>query len=291
MFEPAEERPRDLLVSGHVNVDRFLRVADFPGTDRTVPVVAQSVVLGGTATNLARVATRLGVATGVVARVGSDFPESFRRTLVREKIDLRGLETVAGQLTPTCYIVEDARSHQRTLIDQGPMGNARGAKLPGPWIREYPWLHIATGDPEFALALSARSAANGLRIAVDPAQEIFYRWDPARFRRLLKSAEVLFGNRAEIVRAVRLVGGGGIPRLLERVPMIVRTEGTGGATAFTRAGTVHVPAHRARTVRSLVGGGDAFRGGFYCGWFHGTPLRGCLEAGTRAAARRIERGP
>ncbi len=291
MIERAEERPRDLLVSGHVNVDRFLRVADFPGPDRTVPVIGQSAVLGGTATNLARVATRLGVSTGLVARVGSDFPESFRRTLARERIDVRGLETVTGQLTPTCYIVEDARSHQRTLIDQGPMGDARRGKLPGAWIREYPWLHIATGDPEFALALSARSAANGLRIAVDPAQEIFYRWDAPRFRQVLSFAEILFGNRAEIARAIRLAGGGGLPGLLERVPMIVRTEGVRGATAFTRAGTVHVPARRARTVRTLVGGGDAFRGGFYCAWFHGTPLRGCLEAGTRAAARWIERGP
>jgi len=290
MTEAAPERPRELLVSGHVNVDRFLRVATFPAADRTVPVVSQSVALGGTASNLARMATRLGVATGLVARIGTEFPRAFREQLRRERIDLRGIESVAGGSTPTCFIVEDGRGRQRTFIDQGPMDNARGARYPGPWIKEYAWLHAATGPPTYTLALIGRAVASGLRVAVDPAQEIFYRWDSRTFQRLLASAEVLFGNRAEIDRAFRLVGGGGVRRLLEHVPLVVRTEGSEGATAFSRTGVSHVESRRVHRVRTFVGGGDAFRAGFYGAWFHGTPLRGCLEAGTRAAARWIERG-
>ncbi len=288
--EGAPERPRDLLVAGHVNVDRFLKVAAFPAPDRTVPVVDQSVALGGTAANLARVATSLGVATGLVARVGAEFPAAFRRQLVREGVDVRGLEAVSGCSSPTCYIVVDGRGRQRTLIDQGPMRDARGARTPGPWLREYAWLHVTTGDPRFALALSSRAIALGMKVAADPAQEIFYRWDAAKLKRLLRNAEILFGNRAEIEHAAGLVGGGGPHGLLERVPIVIRTEGPDGATAFRRGGAVHVAARRPRNVRSYVGGGDAFRGGFYCAWFHGVPLRGCLEAGTRAAARWIERG-
>ncbi len=290
MTEVASDRPRDLLVSGHVNVDRFLRVSSFPLADRTVPVHAQSVALGGPATTLARVATSLGVATGLVSRIGSDFPAEFLRRLASGKIDLRGVEKVADQGTPTCYIVEDHDGRQRTLIDQGPMGNVRGARYPGPWLKEYSWLHVATGDPFYSLGLIARAVKGGLKVAVDPAQEIFYRWDAPRFRRLLSNAEILFGNRAEIAHAIRLSGGGGVPRLLERVPLVVRTEGSDGATAFSRAATYHVSSRRARKVRTFVGAGDAFRGGFYSAWFHGSPLRDCLEAGTRSSTRWIERG-
>ena len=235
-------------------------------------------------------ATSLGVATGLVSRIGSDFPAEFLPSPGVREDRPTGRREVADQGTPTCYIVEDHDGRQRTLIDQGPMGNVRGARYPGPWLKEYPWLHVTTGDPFYSLGLIARAVKGGLKVAVDPAQEIFYRWDAPRFRRLLSDAEILFGNRAEIAHAIRLSGGGGVPRLLERVPLVVRTEGSDGATAFSRAATYHVSSRRARKVRTFVGAGDAFRGGFYSAWFHGSPLRDCLEAGTRSATRWIERG-
>jgi len=282
------ERPRDLVIAAHVNVDRFLRVVEFPGPDRTVPVLSDRVALGGTAALIALSAARRDVRVGLVARVGADFPSEFRRELRAAGIDLRGLEEVEGRGSPTCYIVEDAKRRQRTLIDQGAMGDPGGETRPGRWLREYSWIHLGTGDPRFQLRLAAAARAMGLRIAIDPAQEIFYRWNSPSFRRPLAPAELLFGNEAEIDRAAELAGVEGPSGLLERVPLVIRTEGRRGASAFTRAGTVHVPSARPRVVRTEVGAGDAFRGGFYAGWFAGEPLRRCLTLGARAAVRRIE---
>jgi sugar/nucleoside kinase (ribokinase family) len=284
---PSTDRPRDLLVAGHLNVDRFLRVARFPAADRTVPVIASRSELGGTAALIALSAARRGVAVGMVSRIGPDFPPAFTERLRNARIDLRGVERVPGGSTPTCYIVEDRRGGQRTLIDQGPMGDARDAARPGAWLREYAWIHLGTGDPTYQLALARAARRAGLRVAVDPAQEIFYRWAPRPFARLLGAAELLFGNAAEIDRAADLARVRGVTGLLERVPMIVRTEGRKGATAFSRAGPVHVPAARVGSVRTVVGAGDAFRGGFYAAWFEGVALVGCLRAGVRAAASRI----
>jgi nucleoside kinase len=282
------DRPRDIVVAGHVNVDRFLRVEAFPAPDRTVPVAANRVALGGTASLIALSAARLGVRVGLIARIGADFPPRFREELREAGVDVRGLERVAGAGSPTCYIVEDRRGEQRTLIDQGAMASPRRARPPGRWLREYSWIHLGTGDPASQLRLSAAARAMRLKVAVDPAQEIFYRWGAPAFRRLLGPAEILFGNESEIQRAGELVGARTTAGLLERVPLIVRTEGRRGATAFSRAGTVHVPARRPRVVRTVVGAGDAFRGGFYAAWFGGEPLRTCLESGARAAAQRIE---
>lgn len=279
---------RDLLVAGHVNVDHFLEVVAFPAADRTVPVVAERVELGGTATNLARVAVRCRVKVGILARVGDGFPAAFRSALARERIDLRGLLTVRGLPTPTCTILEDRRGTTRTLIQQGPMASAPDAVAPGAWWRAYRWLHLATGDPDYHLRLARAAREAGLHVALDPAQEILYRWDRDRFRRIVPLAEVLFGNRAEIARASAWVGGRGVERLIEQVPLVVRTEGAEGATAFYRGGSVHVAASRPARRRTLVGAGDAFRGGFYGGWFAGQPLAECLAAGHREAAARIE---
>lgn len=289
MASKPPERPRDLLISGHVNVDRFLTIDAFPGADRTVPVRADRVELGGTAANLALVASGYGVATGLVSYVGEGFPETFREKLRGSGIDLRGLRTIPQATTPTCFILEDRRGHQRTLIDQGPMDDLARAPLPSKWMTEYSWLHLTTGDPGFQLRLAARARTQGLKVAADPAQEIHYRWDRPRFRSLLGTSELLFGNRSEIERAARFLGVRGAEALVAHVPLVVRTEGRQGATAFSRAGVVHVAAVAPRGGRSAVGAGDAFRGGFYSAWFGGEPLEGCLRAGVRASSRWIER--
>ncbi len=284
---PSERRRRELLVAGHVNVDRFLQVPRFPGRDRTEPVLAERTELGGTATNLAIVAAGLGVTTGILARIGTEFPADFRRKLAAHGIDLRGLTVVRGRPTPACTILEDGSGAVRVLIQQGPMGDGPLPPLPGAWAAGYSWLHLSTGDPEFYLALARWARRAGVKVAVDPAQEIFYRWDRRRFLELLGSAELLFGNRREIALAGRFAGGG-LRALLSRVPLVIRTDGPQGASAFSRAGTVHRPGRAPRRIRTLVGAGDSFRGGFYAGWLGGRPLAACLDSGVAAATRWIE---
>jgi len=203
-------------------------------------------------------------------------------------VDVRGLERIDGRPTPTCYIIEDSTGAQRTLIDQGVMGASKRARGAPRWLGEYSWLHLTTADPEFQLRLQKAAHARGLKVAADPAQEIHYRWDRRSFRQLLHGSEMLFGNRSEIACALQFVGARRVEGLLEHVPLVVRTEGKDGATAFSRAGTVHVRAAPHARVRTLVGAGDAFRGGFYAAWFAGQPLASCLTAGVRASARWIE---
>ena len=284
------EGRRDLLVSGHINVDRFLRVRRFPAPDRTVPLLDEQVRLGGTAATIARVAASFGVATGLASRIGDGFPSAFWAALRAAHLDLRAVTRVAREPTPTCYIFEDDRHAQRTFIQQGPMGSAKGSRVPTRQLAAYSWLHLTTGNPPWHLALAEAAKRLGTRVAVDPAQEIHYMWDRGTFRKLLDGAEILFGNRAEIQRAVELAGARRPSDLLDRVPLVVRTEGCQGATGFSRVGTVGVEAARPRRVTTLVGSGDAFRGGFYAGWFAGEELSHCLTAGTRAAARWIEQG-
>lgn len=284
----ARAGPRDLLVAGHVNVDHFLAVDRFPGVDRTAPIVAERTELGGTAANLALAAAARGVRVGLLARVGDGFPLRFRSVLASAGIDLRGLVLEAGTPTPTCTIVEDCRGRSRTLIQQGPMGAAPRSAEPGAWWRSYRWLHLSTGAPAYHLRLAQLARRRGAHVALDPAQEILYRWDRATFRRIAPSAELLFGNRAEVAQAVEWLGAGGAARLVDHVPLVVRTEGADGASAFFRGGRVHVSAPRPRRLTTLVGAGDAFRGGFYGAWFAGASLRDCLVAGTRGATARIE---
>lgn len=279
---------RDLAVAGHINVDRMLRVPRFPGPDRTVALTGSTVELGGTAANLARVAARGGVSVGLLSRLGDGFPPEFRARLEQEGIDLGGVRTVRGRPTPTCFVIEDPRGAQRTLIDQGPMEGGGNAPVPRAWLRRYSWLHVSTGPPAFQLRAAETARADGLRISADPAQEIFYRWSPTQLCRLLGLSEILFGNREEIERARKMTGQPSVRALTKIVPCVLRTEGARGATVFSRTGEHHLPATRPAAFRSLVGAGDAFRGGFYVAYLAGQPLEQSVAAGLRAARRWIE---
>ena len=286
-----DAHPLDLLVSGHINVDRFLRLDRFPAADRTVPIRNERVALGGTAATIARVASSYGVSTGLLARIGDGFPPEFLDLLRSARIDLSGVSSVRGEPTPTCYTLEDSRHEQRTLIQQGPMGHPAASLPPSSLLGRYRWLHLTTGNPIYHLALKDAARRRGVRIAVDPAQEIHYLWERGTLRSLLAGAEVLFGNRHEISRAAALVGVRRAEQLVDTVPLVIRTEGKEGAVAFSRGGRSEASAVPPRRVVSLVGSGDAFRGGFYAAWFAGEDLEHCLRAGARAAARWIELGP
>ncbi len=276
----------DLAVVGHVNLDRFLLARHLPRPDRTEPLTRQSLRLGGTATNIARAAARAGVRTALISAVGEDFPSEFREILERERVDLKGLRRLDGH-SSTCFIVENGRGGQMTLIDQGPFADERKYRFPRGTLRRARFAHLTTGPPAAILELAGTSDGT-TRLGVDPAQEIHYRWEPRSFRKLLEPAEILFGNRAELHAACRLAGCGSPRGLLERVPLVVGTLGRAGAVAYSRAGVVRVPGRRARRIRQVTGAGDAFRGGFYAGWVRGRPLARCLASGVASATRWIE---
>ncbi|MCI4352526.1 MAG: PfkB family carbohydrate kinase [Thermoplasmata archaeon] len=287
-------RPRrpglDLAVVGHTNIDHIFRVARLPATDRTVPVRNRETRLGGTAGNIARVAARLGVRTALASHIGTDFPIQFRKTLLREGVDLTAFATVRGARSPACFIVESTPGEQVTLIDQGPMEKDPGSPVPTRLLARVGWVHLATGDPHYQLRVLAEARRLGVPVTADPAQEIHYRWEPAALRRLLSGSEMFFANQDELARALQMLRIKGVRGLLEVVPLVIETQGAAGAVAWTRAGSVRVLAVRPRKVRQVTGAGDGFRGGFYAGWFRGQPLRDCLAYGSWAAARWLETG-
>ncbi len=50
-------------VYGHVTIDQIVSIARFPNENETVDVQSKNTTLGGTGTNIAVIASRLGVPT------------------------------------------------------------------------------------------------------------------------------------------------------------------------------------------------------------------------------------
>ena len=280
-------RPLDLLCVGHLNLDHEVSVRELPAADRTVPIEHHAVYLGGTAGNVARWSAHLGVRTGISAFIGSDFPSEFRTLLEQEGVDLTRVAVRPGMLTPTCWIARDASNRQFTFIDQAAMADTGAEPLPS--LKGVGWVHLNTGDPVYQLRVARLAQKHGIHVSADPAQEIHYRWSPRQLEELLRLSEILFGNHHELRRAAQALGVARTEGLIEKVPLVVETRGERGALAHFKGGSAECPAFPVRTVRSVTGAGDAFRGGFYAGWFAGLPLEQCLRSGCRAGAEVVRR--
>lgn len=281
----------DLLVAGHLNIDMVSHVPHLPGGDRTVPVLRRSETLGGTAANVARWSAHLGVRTGLASFVGSDVPPPFLATLRREGVETRDVVVRPGEFTPVCWIFEDGRGGQTTVIDQGAMRSTASEPLPERDLARTRLVHVTTGDPTYQLRLARAAKSAGRIVVCDPAQEIHYRWSRRDLEELLGLSEIFFGNEREFARARSLLRTPSEKEFLSKVPVAIVTHGSRGVRALTRAGAIDVPAAKVRKFHRVTGAGDAFRGGFYRGWFQGEPLSSCLAWGAAAAAALVEHPP
>ena len=288
---PLRRGTLDLLVVGHTNRDVIVWLDRLPGRDRTVPALEREERLGGTAANIARWAVHLGVRGALASFVGPDFPRSFREILAREGVGTRELQVREREFTPTCWIFEEKGGGQCTVIDQGAMEGTRSLPLPEHSLRRCALVHLATGEPDYQLRVAERARELGCPVTFDPAQEIRYRWRAQGLRRMLRRTEILFANEKELGLLMSRAGFGSPQELVGEVPLLLVTRGARGARAYTREGRLDLPAHRVRTLYRVTGAGDAFRGGFYAGWFRGESLRESLDTGLRAAARAIQHRP
>lgn len=265
--------PLDLLTVGRVSVDLY---GDEPGAGfGTVAHFVKSV--GGTATNVAVAAARLGRRSAVFTKVGTDPFGDY----VRAKLDGFGVDTAfVGRhptlRTPLAFAVLDPPEDPPLLfyreptapdltIEVGEIDMGVVADVAILWV-------TGTGfsaEPGAATTLALLQARSRQRHTV---LDLDYRpmfWpSPADARRGIGAAlahvTVAVGNRAECEIAV----GSADPetaaaRLLDAgVEVAIVKQGAGGTLVATAAGTATVPSPAVDVLCGL-GAGDAF-GGALC---------------------------
>jgi len=94
-----------LTVYGHVTVDQIVTIGKFPAINETVDIIDKRTALGGTGSNIALTAARLGVPTALAAFVGSDFPLGFMDDLKRSGLIMDEFEAVDGYDTSQAIMV------------------------------------------------------------------------------------------------------------------------------------------------------------------------------------------
>jgi 5-dehydro-2-deoxygluconokinase len=288
----------EVITMGRVSVDLYPQQIGVPLAE--VKTFAKS--LGGSATNVAVAAARLGHRSAVVTKVGNDgFGPYVRTALEGFGVDARYVGTDPDLRTPLAFCAIHPPDDFPLLFyrePKAPDSNIEAEDLDLGEISSTPLFWITgTGlseEPSRSTTLEALEARSEGITVIDldyrpmlwNSREETERW----YREALKHATVAVGNQEEVEVAV----GTGDPHeasaaLLDLgLKLAIVKRGPDGVLARTAEGVAEAPPIEVDVVNGL-GAGDAFGGalchGLLCGWDPERTIRFANAAGAIVASR------
>jgi 5-dehydro-2-deoxygluconokinase len=291
--------PFDVLTMGRVGVDVY-PLQTGVGLEE---VETFGKYLGGSATNVAVAAARLGRRSAVITRTGEDpFGRFVHRALREYGVDDRFVTAVPGLPTPVTFCEIFPPSHFPIYFYRYPKApdlEIRADDLDYQAIRAARvfWVTVTglSAEPSRTAtlaALRARARAGVTVLDLDyrptfwPSPEEARRWAG----QALPLVTVAVGNLDEVETAVgeREPERAGKALLSVGVDLAVVKQGPDGVLAVDREGSVEVPPAPV-TVLNGIGAGDAFGGalchGLLAGWDTARVMRYANAAGAIVASR------
>jgi len=277
-----------LSVYGHVTIDQIVSIKRFPEINESVDVISKSTTLGGTGTNIAMTAARLGVPTAICAFVGEDFPTRYEKDMKDAGLIMNELIRVGEYETSQAMVINDAEMVQKVIFYQGPQGSASKLnRLLRDNASRSSYVHFCTGEPGYYLKVMESIAGAGPTMALDPAQETYKMWDKNKITKALGFSGFLFCNEYEAKVIERFLGIKDVMEIDKE--LVVRTEGGKGSTAKIDGKVIHIPAMEGIKCIDATGAGDAYRAGFYCGLYNGFDVRESLILASSTASFAVEK--
>jgi 5-dehydro-2-deoxygluconokinase len=307
----------DLIAIGRAIVDLYGEQVG----GRLEDMGAFAKYVGGSPTNTAFGAARLGLRAALISRVGGDhFGRFIRETLAREGVDVRALSADPARLTGLAFLGIRDFDHFPLLfyrrdcadmalceedIDPAFIAGAKATLISG--------THLSTPQV-FAASLKAARVAKsaGRRVVFDidyrpvlwgltalDAGETRFVAEPAVTARLREAARLcdlivgteeefqILGGVADPVAALKAVRG-------ETNALLVCKRGPLGCVAFPGAVGAGFESGVARAgltveVFNVLGAGDAFMAGFLRGWLRDEPLATALDYANACGALVVSR--
>lgn len=317
MAEPIGARSLDLITVGRSSVDLYGEQVG----GRLEDMGSFAKYVGGSPTNTAVGAARLGLRAGLLTRVGNDhFGRFIREELVRCGVDVSGVITDPLRLTalavlgirdehrfPLLFYRENCADMALGEADVDPAFIARagtvlinGTHLSQPGVRaasrKAVELARAAGgrvafDIDYRPVLWGLTAPEaGENRFVTSAAVTSHLQEIAPFCDLIVGTEEEFhilGGSTDTVAALRAV------RVLTSATLVCKL-GAHGCVAFTGPiganldSGVHAPGFEVE-VFNILGAGDAFMSGFLRGWLRGLPIETCCRYGNACGAIVVSR--
>ncbi len=258
--------PVNLVVVGSLALDTI-----------ATPAATRRDVLGGSV-SYACAAASFFTRPGMVAVVGTDFPEAGVERFRQLGIDLQGLHQVAGKTFRWSGVYEQDMNVRRTLSTELNVFADFSPELPEAYRRS-PFLFLANIAP--ALQLQVLAQVHKPRFVAADTMDLWIETARDQLRQLISKVDLLLINDSEarhLTGKVHLVQAA--RQVLEWGPRyVIVKKGEHGSMLFSKSGLVLIAAYPVADVQDPTGAGDSFAGGFM----------GCLAASgkpTLAAVRR-----
>lgn len=253
------------------------------------------VYVGGAESNVASGLAHLGQSVEWFSRVGNDpFGERIRGFLSGRGVDVAAV--VVDDLHPTGVYFKD-RVDDRSEVYYYRAGSAASAMsradADGLALGERRLCHLS--GVTAALSPDCDDLLQRILLERDDGQcpvsfDVNYRarlWDTAaaapRLLELARAADILIVGRDEADLLWSTGDAAGVRALFPDVPQLIVKDAEIGATQFSAAGSVFVPALAVEVVEP-VGAGDAFAAGYLSGWLDGLSTERSLRLGHLMAA-------
>ena len=277
--------------------------------------------VGGSPTNTAVAASRLGLNTGLLTRVGADHMGRFiREQLLRERVDVRGVLDDPQRLTALVVLgIRDRETFPLIFYRENCADMALCERdLDAAWLKRARAVlingtHLSTPGVFAASVGAARHVkAAGGRVVFDidyrpvlwglaarDLGENRYVADQAvtqRLQSVLPLCDLIVGTEEEI----RILGGAAatmaalkIIRALTSATLVCK-RGENGCVVFPGAIPDDIEAGMVAPgfpveVYNVLGAGDAFMGGYLRGWLRNQPAEECSSLGNACGAIVVSR--
>jgi len=277
-----------LGVYGHAAIDVIYRSDEFPKPNTTVELKDRKQHFGGTAANVARIASTLDVRTALACHVGDDFPKEYMDALKNSGVDTVDVVRLRGKRTPFIIMISDKDHNQIGFVDQAAVLEQEKLPIRTHTVDSSKFVHIGTGRPSYMLKVAKRARKKKKTVGFDPAQELHYVYTPETFKAVLENSDILFVNTAELEKVKSYLNLKEDPELLSYVKMVVNTRGGEGSRIITGDDEILVGTIQPDRVVDTTGAGDGFRAGFYAGMSRSLSIEECAWVGAATASFVVE---
>jgi ribokinase len=277
-----------VLVFGSINMDLVVYTPRFLKPGETLSGTSFFTAPGGKGANQAVAASRLGVPTSMIGRVGGDvFGSALLENLQKDRVDTSGILVESGQSSGIAVITVDAAAENTIIIVAGANGDFDQSDI----ARLTSML-----NPESILMLQLEIPLNFVVTAAQEAKKskALVILDPAPARslpiELYPLIDVITPNENEVAGLVGFVvndeatAQSAARILLQRgVKRVIIKLGGKGAFYADAECEEFIPAYKVNAI-DTVAAGDAFNGALAAGLSEGLPLRDALQWGMAAGA-------
>jgi adenosine kinase len=242
---------------------------------------------GGCAGNIAFNLRLLGDDAQPMATVGHDFAP-YADWLTRHGVPTRHLKVLQQEFTAQAFITTDLDDNQITAFHPGAMQQAHQNRIAD---ADGIGIGIVAPDGRAAMIEHARDfAAAGIPFIFDPGQGLPM-FGGEELKVFIEQASWVVVNDYEWSMLAERTGYTAAD-VARRVDALVITRGAEGSEIHTPAGSIEIPAARARSVVDPTGCGDAYRAGLIHGLVRGLDWAITGRIGSLIGAIKIEsRGP